>query len=121
MTKILFGTWKVLDKYLAVKPNPVVDPEFPIKECVDPLGDVNLRRRPFSVKMYAKMKELGPVRARTRRTPPRSANVAIYCACMFLSTLAEIEIIMHQGWEIESWDRGVGEGEVVCRQNPVCR
>ena len=50
-----------MDNYLAVKPNPVVDPEFPVKGDVDPLGDVNLRRRPFSVKMYAKMKELGPV------------------------------------------------------------
>ena len=38
-------------------------------------GGVDLRRRCFSVKMYAKMKELGPVGEGVRPArPPRSAN-----------------------------------------------
>ena len=38
-------------------------------------GDVDLQRRQFSAKMYAKMKEFGPVgEGRVPARPPRSAN-----------------------------------------------
>ena len=41
-------------------------------------GGVDLRRRRFSVKMYAKMKELGPIGGGVRPArPPRPAN-ALY-------------------------------------------
>ena len=38
----------------------MADPGFTVGG-VDPLGGVDLRRKNFSVKMYMKMKELGPV------------------------------------------------------------
>ena len=42
---------------------------------MDPLGGVDLQRRCFSVKMYAKMKELGPVGGGVcAGHAPRSAN-----------------------------------------------
>ena len=37
-------------------------------------GGVDLRHRHFSVKMDAKMKELGPIGGHVPGTPPRSAN-----------------------------------------------
>ena len=40
--------------------NPVVDPGFPIGGDVNLLGGTNFQRGCFSVKMYTKMKELGP-------------------------------------------------------------
>ena len=40
---------------------PVVDPGFPVGGGVDPLGGRGLQCRCSSVKMYAKMKELGPI------------------------------------------------------------
>ena len=39
----------------------MADPGFPVWGGVDPLGGVDLQCGHFSVKMYAKMKELGPV------------------------------------------------------------
>ena len=42
----------------------VADPGFPMGGGVDPLGGVDLRHRRFSAKMYAKMKELGPIGGR---------------------------------------------------------
>ena len=42
---------------------------------VDPFwGGFGLQHGHFSVKMYAKMKELGPVGGSCASTPPRSAN-----------------------------------------------
>ena len=50
------------------KYNAVADPGFPV-------GGVDLRHGCFLVKMYAKTKELGPMRGRrVPGTPPRSAN-----------------------------------------------
>ena len=47
----------------------------------DPLGEgggvADLPCGRFSVKMYAKMKELGPVWGGMRRAPPRSANATV--------------------------------------------
>ena len=57
---------------------PVVDPGFPVGGGLHPLGGgVDLRCGCFSVKMFAKMKELGPIGGGVRpaRPPPRSANV----------------------------------------------
>ena len=49
----------------------VADPGFPVGG-----GGVDLQHRRFSVKMYAKMKELGPIGEGVRLAcpPPRSAN-----------------------------------------------
>ena len=49
----------------------VADPGFPVG------GGVDLRCRCFSPKMYAKMKELGPIGAVRRARPPRSANDSV--------------------------------------------
>ena len=43
----------------------VADPGFPVGG-----GDVDLRRGRFSMKMYVKMKELGPVGGHAPGTPP---------------------------------------------------
>ena len=65
-------------------PVTVADPGFPVGGGVHPLGagvdplgaGVDLRCGHFSVKMYAKTKELGPIGGRAPGTPPppRSAN-----------------------------------------------
>ena len=52
----------------------VADPGFPVGEACIRWGGVDLRRGHFLVKMYAKMKELGPIGGRAPGTPPRSAN-----------------------------------------------
>ena len=50
----------------------MADPGFPVGG-VDPLGGVDLGHGHFLVKMYVKMKELGPVEGgRALGTPPRS-------------------------------------------------
>ena len=55
----------------------VVDPGFPIGRR-GPIVGLDLRHRHFSVKMYAKTKELGPVGGRAPGTPPRSTNVCAF-------------------------------------------
>ena len=54
----------------------VVDPGFPVGCGTNPVwGDTNIRRGCFSVKMYVKMKELGPVGGGgMSETLPGSAN-----------------------------------------------
>ena len=56
----------------------VADPGFPVGGGGG--GGANLRRRRFSVKMYAKMKELGPVGGRAPGTPldPPMINFGMY-------------------------------------------
>ena len=58
----------------------VADPGFPVGGGMHPLGGgVNLRHGHFLVKMYAKMKELGPIgRGHVPGTPPRSANACAH-------------------------------------------
>ena len=51
----------------------VADRGFPVGG-VDPLGGVGLQRGCFSVKMYVKTKELGPVGGVFAGHAPRSAN-----------------------------------------------
>ena len=51
----------------------VADPGFPVGG-VGPLGGMDLRHGCFLAKMYAKMKELGPIRGRVPGMPPSSAN-----------------------------------------------
>ena len=46
--------------YLIFKLPPVADPGFPVGGCTR-WGGVDLRHGHFSVKMYAKTKELGPM------------------------------------------------------------
>ena len=49
----------------------VADPGFPVGGGVHLLGgDVDLRRGHFSVKMYMKTKELGPIGGHAPGTPP---------------------------------------------------
>ena len=53
----------------------VADPGFPVGGGRAPVrGGVDLRCGHFSVKMYAKTKELGPIGGMHRACPPRSAN-----------------------------------------------
>ena len=57
----------------------VADPGFPVGGRGPVRGGMDLRHRHFSVKLYAKMKELGPVGGRAPGTPPsRSANALEY-------------------------------------------
>ena len=51
----------------------VVDPGFPVGG-VDPLGGMDLQCWCFLVKIYAKMKELGPIGGCAPGMPLRSAN-----------------------------------------------
>ena len=48
----------------------VADPGFPIGGRAPVRGGMDLRCGHFSVKMYAKMKELGPIGGRAPGTPP---------------------------------------------------
>ena len=52
----------------------VADPGFPVGGMHPLGGGMDLQRGHFLVKMYAKMKELGPIGGRAPDTPPRSAN-----------------------------------------------
>ena len=52
------------------QPPTVADPRFPIGGRAPIRGGVDLRHRCFSVKMYAKTKELGPIGGGVR--PARS-------------------------------------------------
>ena len=62
----------------------VVDPGFPGGGRGPIRGGVDLQRRHFSAKMFAKTKELGPVGGRVPGTPPKSANACIaYKICFF--------------------------------------
>ena len=64
--------YAIMQKYYFVfYPHTGPDPGFSIRGGVDPFwGGFGLQRGHFSVKMYAKMKELGPGH---RHAPPRSA------------------------------------------------
>ena len=55
----------------------VADPGFPVGGRAPVSGGVDLRRGHFSVKMYAKTKELGPIGGHVPGTPPRSANASV--------------------------------------------
>ena len=57
-------------------PIAVADPRIPVGGGRAPVREgVDLRHGHFSVKMYAKMKELGPIGGRAPGTlPPRSTN-----------------------------------------------
>ena len=60
---------------------PVADPGFPVVGGRAPVrGGVDLRCGHFSVKMYGKTKELGPMGVACARhaPPPRSANATYY-------------------------------------------
>ena len=59
-----------------MEPIAVADPGFPVGGRAPVRGGMDLRRRCFSVKMYVKMKELGPIGGGVHpaRPPPRSAN-----------------------------------------------
>ena len=54
----------------------MADPVFPIGG-VDPLGGVDLQRGHFSVKMYVKTKDLGPVGRRASDFFVRRSTTAI--------------------------------------------
>ena len=55
----------------------MADQGFPIGGHAPIRGGVDLRCGHFSVKMYAKTKELGPIGGvRRARLPPRSANAS---------------------------------------------
>ena len=56
----------------------MADPGFPIGVAATRWGGADLRRGYFSVKMYVKVKELGPVGGVRRARPPRSASGGIY-------------------------------------------
>ena len=47
----------------------MADPGFPVGGRA-PIGGMDLQRGCFLVKMYAKMKELGPIGGRVPSTPP---------------------------------------------------
>ena len=52
--------------------------DFPLGGCAPIRGGMDLQRGHFSVKMYAKMKELGPMGGGMHRAcPPRSANAMV--------------------------------------------
>ena len=48
----------------------LVDPGFPVGGCGPIMGGMDLQRGHFSLKMYAKTKELGPVGGRARPLDP---------------------------------------------------
>ena len=53
----------------------VADPGFPIGGHGPIRGGMDLRRGCFLAKMYAKMKEFGPIGGHVPSMPPRSTNV----------------------------------------------
>ena len=63
--------YDMLCQILRITPKSVADPGFPVGRGVDLFGGggMDLRRRCFFVKMYAKMKELGPVGGGWGRAP----------------------------------------------------
>ena len=62
-----FGLLKLRLKLLSFT---VADPGFPVGGHAPIRGGVDLRRGHFLVKMYAKMKELGPIGGVCRTRPP---------------------------------------------------
>ena len=65
---------KCMQKQKNLVPLPGPDPGFSIGGAWTHFGGgFGLQRGHFSVKMYAKMKELGPVGGRAPAPPPRSA------------------------------------------------
>ena len=59
----------------------MADPGFPI-------GGVDLRHGHFLVKMYVKMKELGPIGGHALGMPPRSANAKYFKTCKLIFPMA---------------------------------
>ena len=59
------------------------------------MGGFGLQRGHFSAKMYAKMKELGPVGGRAPGTPPRSAYdfVVVVVCVRFVSVLKNAAVL----------------------------
>ena len=53
---------------------------------VHPLGGVDLQRGHFLVKMYAKMKELGPIGGRAPGMPPLDLPMPIFESCTMTTT-----------------------------------
>ena len=77
-----YFTWSIYDNYFSkvwIKAGirAVADPGFPVGGRAPVTGGMDLRRGHFLVKMYVKMKELGPIGGRAPGTPPRSANVRV--------------------------------------------
>ena len=64
------------DPDIVVSMSPVADPGFPVGGRGPVRESMDLRHRCFLAKMYAKMKELGPVGGRDvcPARPPRSTN-----------------------------------------------
>ena len=56
--------------FYKMRSNTVADPGFPVEGRAPVRGGVDLRRGHFSGKIYAKMKELGPIRGVRRARPP---------------------------------------------------
>ena len=61
----------------------VADPGFPAGG-VDPLGECGPLMGHFSVKMYAKIKELGPWGVHRPLDPPMGVKVNDRCSCFLL-------------------------------------
>ena len=64
-----------------VRENAVADPGFPVGGACTYWGGVGLQHGHFSVKMYAKTKELGPIGGGVRpaRPPPLDPPMKWYC------------------------------------------
>ena len=74
----------------------MADPGFPVGVC-GPVGggggDVDLRRGHFSVKMYAKMKELGPVGGGRAPLDPPMFNITRFIKAQFIAVYIAKELI----------------------------
>ena len=81
--------WKPPEIRLSInyfETSTVADPGFPVGGGAEPLGGgADLQRGCFSVKTYAKTKELDPVGggARRRRPPPLDPPMINMCAILF--------------------------------------
>ena len=86
--KFVVGQQILATKARALRYITVADPGFPVGGGVHPLGGRGPPTWALAVKMYVKMKDLGPIGGRARGTPlPRSANATmsktlfILCGC----------------------------------------
>ena len=75
----------------------MADPGFPVGRHGPIRGDVDLRCGHFSAKMYAKMKEMGPIGGRALGTPPRSASRLHFTFKNFKVRRSEINKIIKIG------------------------
>ena len=63
----------------------MADPGFPVGGVCTHWGGVDLQHGHFSVKMYAKTKELGPIGGVCRaRPPPLDPPMGGVCVCMYV-------------------------------------